>query len=355
MHLCDYGCGREAKFYITFKSTENKWCCKNHQNKCPEVRRKNSESSKGHLGYWTGKKRSESTKKKISEGNKNHTHTEDWKIKQRKKMEGQNNPMYGKIPWNKGKTNIYSEKTLKKMSENGGKTKGKTYEEIYGEEKAKKLKNFHKKQFSEFRKGKDPWNKDKVGIYSKETIEKISKGRTYNIQNYKNKHPIFVEVEQPRENNDVIEVKCKECKQWFTPTKIQIYERIRSLEKFQKNKGGFFFCCDKCKYNSPFYYLGLRLSIDQVSKFQKYNSIVYKETRKTIQKFSHKIDNINLRGIKYGYELDHKYSIYDGFQNKIKPKLIAHWKNLEILRISKNRSKNKQSSISLQELLSFQN
>ena len=45
-------------------------------------------------GYWTGKKRSEETKRKISETKK------------------------GSIPWNKGKTGVYSKDHLKRMSEN---------------------------------------------------------------------------------------------------------------------------------------------------------------------------------------------------------------------------------------------
>ena len=47
----------------------------------------------------------------------------------------------GQTPWNKGKKGIYSEKTLKKISESG--------------------------------KGRIPWNKGKIGVYSKETIEKM--------------------------------------------------------------------------------------------------------------------------------------------------------------------------------------
>ena len=35
MKLCEYGCGQEASFYFKYV---NKWCCKNHSNKCPSVK-----------------------------------------------------------------------------------------------------------------------------------------------------------------------------------------------------------------------------------------------------------------------------------------------------------------------------
>lgn len=44
--LCEYGCGQDA----TFKLNCGKMCCENHQNKCPEIRKKNSASLKGKIG-----------------------------------------------------------------------------------------------------------------------------------------------------------------------------------------------------------------------------------------------------------------------------------------------------------------
>jgi len=69
MKLCDYGCNQEAKYYFP---TVNKWCCSKFTTQCFEVRRKNSENSKG-------KSQSEEHKRKLS------------KIRK------------GKPTWNKGK------------------------------------------------------------------------------------------------------------------------------------------------------------------------------------------------------------------------------------------------------------
>jgi very-short-patch-repair endonuclease len=40
--LCEYGCNQEAQFQLKNK----KWCCSISNNKCPEIRRKNSENLK---------------------------------------------------------------------------------------------------------------------------------------------------------------------------------------------------------------------------------------------------------------------------------------------------------------------
>lgn len=92
---------------------------------------------------------SEETKKKIADGNRGKKHSEEAKKKMSEQQKGENNSFYGKhhseeskqkmseakkgkTPWNKGKTNIYSEETKKKMSE-VAKTR------IYTEERRKKL------------------------------------------------------------------------------------------------------------------------------------------------------------------------------------------------------------------------
>ena len=43
MKLCDYGCGKEAKYYFKYSNTH---CCSTHYRKCPEQRRKNTKKIK---------------------------------------------------------------------------------------------------------------------------------------------------------------------------------------------------------------------------------------------------------------------------------------------------------------------
>ena len=73
---------------------------------------------------------------------------------------GENNPMYGKhnVSWNKGRTNVYSEETKRKMSESH---KGKA-----SWNKGKHLSEEAKCKISEANKGKEAWNKgQKFEIY----------------------------------------------------------------------------------------------------------------------------------------------------------------------------------------------
>lgn len=79
-------------------------------------------------------------------------------IKKQKKFcskECHNKSMISNIPWNKGKTNVYSKEALEKMKK-----------AIISKETRKKM--------SEANKGRAPWNKGKTNVYSKEIKEKIS-------------------------------------------------------------------------------------------------------------------------------------------------------------------------------------
>lgn len=51
------------------------------------------------------------------------------------------------------------------------------------------------------------------------------------------------------------------------------------------------------------------------------------------------------------YELDHQFSIVDGFNHSVPPEVIGHWVNLKLLPKKINRSKHSNSSISKAELL----
>jgi hypothetical protein len=96
-------------------------------------------STQKHPMY--GKKHTEETKKKISESGK------------------------GRTPWNKDKTGVYSEETLKKMGE---KHLGNSYNT------GKKHSEESKQKMSEAHLGVETWNKGKTGVYSEETLKKMS-------------------------------------------------------------------------------------------------------------------------------------------------------------------------------------
>lgn len=88
-----------------------------------------------------GKKHTEEARRKISEAGK------------------------GRSPWNKDKSDVYSEETRTKMGE---KHLGNQYN------LGKKRTEESKMKMSESHKGKDTWNKGKTGVYSDETLKKMS-------------------------------------------------------------------------------------------------------------------------------------------------------------------------------------
>lgn len=53
-HICDYGCGREAHYQMG----NGKWCCSEHYQSCPAIRKKNSQAhqQKNHKCPHCGKK-----------------------------------------------------------------------------------------------------------------------------------------------------------------------------------------------------------------------------------------------------------------------------------------------------------
>ncbi len=190
MNLCEYGCKQQAKYQ--FKS--GKWCCSKSQNSCPEVRRKNSETNKikqvGNNNGMYGKKQSIESRRKNSESNK-------------------------KV-WNDKNSTFNSESYRKKL---------------------------------------------------KLALIKVGKKRRRTIEMLKERYPLFSKIEKMRYNPDKltekeIQVHCKnhECKNskendgWFTPTKIQLYERIRNIEQHGLDNS-FYYCSDKCKNECPMFNL----------------------------------------------------------------------------------------------------
>jgi very-short-patch-repair endonuclease len=162
---CDYGCGRVARHQ--FKN--GNWCCEENTHRCPYMRSQSSKSHKDH------------------------------------------------IPWNKNKTGIYSEETLKRMSEYRRKINkekhpwfGRHHTDISKKQmsesgKKKKLSEAHKKKIGEKSKGRkwsletrDKMKKARVGWHHKietkqkqsELLKKLWRDPEY-IKKQLNSHNIF--------------------------------------------------------------------------------------------------------------------------------------------------------------------
>lgn len=108
------------------------------------------------------------------------------------------------------------------------------------------------------------------------------------IKKIKNQYPIFYKEEKLRYNNTYdIQVHCKnhncpnskEKGGWFTPTRIQISERIRQLESVDGNGGSYFYCSEECKNECPLY----NLYSDPFKDIEKsYTDIEYDQFRKFV-------------------------------------------------------------------------
>lgn len=95
---------------------------KSHSNISMETRQKISNAMKGRPSWNKGKHISETTKEKISKAFSGDKHPMYGKKHSIEAIEKMRKAKIGKVPWNKGKTGIYSEETKKKMSEAKRKT-----------------------------------------------------------------------------------------------------------------------------------------------------------------------------------------------------------------------------------------
>lgn len=85
--------------------------------------------------------------------------------------------------------------------------------------------------------------------------------------------------------------------------------------------------------------------------YKKYKNDVMKVTN---QQPINKLPNYNKRGnsgVEGVYHLDHKYSILEGFKNKISPTIIGGIKNLEFIPWEENIKKRTKNSITINELI----
>ena len=162
-----------------------KLCCSKNVASCPAIKQKISLKNKGKI-------KTEEWKKKISESKKNQP---SWNkginsyltAEIREKMGAQNK---GRIPWNKNKTGIYSKDTIKKISN------------FAKDRKGEKSSNW-----------KGGYYINNIPLYDKYIVD-ISYAET---------------CRRNPDDNNILDIKCTYCGKWFTPSIQQVYERIRAL------------------------------------------------------------------------------------------------------------------------------
>jgi len=352
MYFCEYGCGKEAKY----KNKIGRWQCAEFWQQCP-VRKKEA----GIISKKTHNTKEFKKKAKINalQQFKNETN------KQRKdridKIKEVCNTTEFKEAARIRSIELWKDEDLRKQMMSSMKKDSKQ-KKVLSKIAIKRFKKETKKQKSErIKKAKLGSKRYFENESNKKRQHRInSKKRT--IKKIKKKYSIFYQVEEMRyepgkEKERLIQVRCKnnKCKNskeldgWFTSTNRQLEQRIAAIELPNGNDGLYFYCSEECKQECELF--NLHEDPNRLNEYQKYSIKVYKITHNNLKLFKNKIQNLHLRGWKYGYDLDHRFSIYDGFNQNIDPEIIGHYKNLEIIKASKNRSKNKKSSITLNELL----
>lgn len=225
--LCSYGCGRKA----TTRFKNGNYCCETHPNKCPSKIKQN----------WT-EERKENERKKMIENNP----MKDQDIKKRhkvsmEKMTGNNNPLY---------TNKEALENLRKSasSEESRKNKSIATKRSYKNKTHPSFKPEVRKILSEKNTGR------------KASFDNLKK-RRYNLDKLKVLYPLFCKIEELKEDeNGNIYARCKnhncsnskELDGWFIPSRAQLWERIRNLEKYGEDMGNLY-CSEDCKNQCPLY------------------------------------------------------------------------------------------------------
>lgn len=92
--------------------------------------------------------------------------------------------------------------------------------------------------------------------------------------------------------------------------------------------------------------------INSLSEFKEYKRKVLIITNKQPIHTLLNYDKRGLSGVKGKYHLDHKYSILEGFINKISPDIIGNIRNLEFIPWEENLKKRTKNSITINELIS---
>lgn len=90
-----------------------------------------------------------------------------------------------------------------------------------------------------------------------------------------------------------------------------------------------------------------------LSDYQIYRKKVKRLTETTYKTYKNIINPNNLERVtngKNGFQLDHKYSIIEGFLNNVEPEIISHHRNLQMIEWGSNRAKSKRCDIDLEQL-----
>jgi len=215
MVICEYGCGREAKY----KFKNGRWCCEHDYRLCPHISESKSVKMKKAWKNPNSKINSNEVRTKRAEGVKRSW---DRDPERKKKLSEWN-----KENWEDKDSFFHTEQRREKISKVSQKY----------------------------------WDDPNSKFNSPEHGKKISDGTKLSIAYLEKHRPIFLKEEDIKEDpvTGELQVRCKNhnCKNskeldgWFTPTKIQLWERMRSI--YNGYGGGYLYCSQECKDVCPLF------------------------------------------------------------------------------------------------------
>jgi 5-methylcytosine-specific restriction endonuclease McrA len=246
MKLCDYGCGKEAKY----KLKNEKLCCSENFRSCSQMKENKKQTCIEKYGVgnpFQNKEIQEKMKQIFMEKYGVENPSQNKEIKD--KMKQTNMEKYGVgYP-------LQNKEVQEKMKQ--------TCMEKYGVEhhfKNKEVQEKRKQTFMEKYGVDHPFKNKEVQEKKKQTF--IDK---YGVENYNQsleakenllkRHPFLCLIEEIKIEDNQFKVHCKnsncinskENGGWFTPTSLQVNNRTTSLESSAGCDGSFLYCSEHCK------------------------------------------------------------------------------------------------------------
>jgi hypothetical protein len=199
-------------------------------------------------------------------------------------------------------------------------------------------KNHKNEVLFKHKKYKDE-NKDSLKIHNIIYNKSYAKYPTYFEKLSK-----YEECRQDPNNLELLQVRCKQCNEWFNPTNIQVRHRYKSILTTMGNS--YFFCTKNCKDK-----FNLKLTDRELIEYKKYKIKVQNDlNRRAYPKGKWRINPDDLPRGRNKYHIDHIFSVLDEFKNKVPIEVINNIFNLMMLPEVENLSKLDDSYITIGEL-----
>lgn len=285
--ICDY-CGKEAKYQLS----NGKYCCNETYNKCEAIKKKNSDSNKG---------------RKLNNFIKLN------KIDQNILCENGCGKI-AKYITKRGKK--YCEDNHQKCLINRRKNRLGNLGKTCPSGKDHKMYGVKRPEHSELMKKKNPMFNNTY----KEKVKQITKSEKYKKKMSETLKQNYVD------HPEIKQIQSEKAKQMWEKPNFKNLFRKTLVER------------------------GLMISDNNLSEYRLYRRKVAQYTQESILKHWDKINPNNLPIGKNLYSVDHIFSIFEGFKQRIDPKIIGNFHNLQVIKFSDNAKKRTKCWITKEEL-----